>query len=381
MKKRCILLLLSQLIVPVLSYAEAPQDVDIDIELSQRLLERRDSMQKLLSVIDTKYAETTDLLNKIQLKIEQKRSSLDALSKEMDSYQDEIDHLSKELGAQIRLAYILGHKEKLKLILNQNDHALSSRVMVYFNYFNKERLDKFSEIQIAMDHLEALDKLRQAESAALADDLQRKKAEQVLLVDARKQRNELLAKISHDSASQQQKIFDLQESEASLRQLMLGLPVDNVDLSDHQEPAAGLSVSNQGDSIDSTDFISLKGKLLWPVTGHLVNKFGSARTEVKWDGVLIEANEGLDVKAVARGKVVFAEWFRGYGFMIIINHGDGYLSLYGFNQKLNKQGGQLVEAGDVIASVGQSGGQSRSGLYFGIRHKGVPIDPLEWCRR
>ena len=122
MNKRTILFLLSQLIVPVLSYAEDLQEVNIDIELSQRLSERRDSMQKLLSDIDTKYAETADLLSKIQLKIEQKRSSLDALSREMDGYQDDIDHLSKELGSQIRLAYTLGHKERLKLILNQTMH-------------------------------------------------------------------------------------------------------------------------------------------------------------------------------------------------------------------------------------------------------------------
>ena len=296
-------------------------------------------------------------------------------------YENDIDKLGIELGEQVRLAYSLGHKEKLKLILNQNEHALSSRMMVYFNYLNKERLDKLSEIQIAMDHLEELDRLRQSESSILEENLKRKKAEQVLLVDARKQRNELLMQMSNNSGSHQQKIIELQESEASLRELMSSLPVDDVDLSDQPEPAKGLSVSSLGETIDSSDFISLKGKLVWPVTGHVVNKFGSARTEVNWDGVLIEANEGLDVKAVGRGKVVFAQWFRGYGFMIIIDHGDSYLSLYGFNQKLNKQVGQLVDSGDVIASVGQSGGQSRSGLYFGIRHQGSAIDPLEWCRR
>ncbi len=364
-----------------LSYAKVQQEVNTDIQLSQRLLERRDSMQKLLSDIDTRYGETADLLYRIQIKIEQKRSGLDELSKEILRYEIVIDKLSKELAEQVRLAYSLGHKEKLKLIINQNEHVLSSKMMVYFNYFNKERLDKLSEIQVAIDHLEELDKLRQSESAALEEELKRKKTEQDILVDARKQRNDLLSKMNKDGSTHLQKIIELQESEASLRELMSSIIVDDVDLSDQPEPAKGLSVSSQGDMVNSSDFMSLKGKLVWPVTGHLVNKFGTARKEVNWDGVLIEANEGLDVKAVSRGKVVFAQWFRGYGFMIIIDHGDGYLSLYGFNQKLNKQVGQLVEAGEVVASVGQSGGQSRSGLYFGIRHKGEAIDPLEWCRR
>ena len=191
----------------------------------------------------------------------------------------------------------------------------------------------------------------------------------------------MLTKIGSDASSHEQQLIQLQESESSLKQLIQSLPVDDVDLSDHSVSVNGLSVSSQGDLAHASDFMNLKGKLLWPVTGHLVNKFGSARSEVTWDGVVIDADEGIDVKAVARGKVVFSEWFRGYGFMIIIDHSDGYFSLYGFNQNLIKQSGELVDAGDVIATVGQSGGQSKSGLYFGIRHKGVPIDPLEWCRR
>jgi septal ring factor EnvC (AmiA/AmiB activator) len=129
------------------------------------------------------------------------------------------------------------------------------------------------------------------------------------------------------------------------------------------------------------DFSTLKGSLPWPVRGRLAQKFGSPRTEGVWDGVLIDAPEGMEIKAVTQGKVVYAEWMRGYGLLIIVDHGHGYMTLYAFNQSLYKKMGDTVEAGDVIASVGQSGGRSQSGLYFGIRKKGVPIDPLEWCRR
>jgi septal ring factor EnvC (AmiA/AmiB activator) len=128
------------------------------------------------------------------------------------------------------------------------------------------------------------------------------------------------------------------------------------------------------------DFPALKGKLPWPVKGRLAQRFGSPRSEGIWDGVLIDASEGMEVQAVTRGKVVYAEWLRGYGLLTIIDHGQGYMTLYAFNQSLYKRMGDQVKAGDVIASVGQSGGRSQSGLYFGIRKKGVPIDPLEWCR-
>ena len=169
----------------------------------------------------------------------------------------------------------------------------------------------------------------------------------------------------------------LQESENRLRGVVASLPVTQQNLSVDSE----LSTSIENTTDAKTDFVSLKGKLPWPVAGKLAHKFGSARTEGTWDGVLIDANEGLDIKAVTQGKVVFSEWLRSYGLLIIIDHGQGYMTLYAFNQSLYKKTGDLVKAGDVIASVGQSGGRSKTGLYFGIRNKGVPINPLDWCRR
>jgi len=135
----------------------------------------------------------------------------------------------------------------------------------------------------------------------------------------------------------------------------------------------------QGNSEFKGDFTTLKGSLPWPVKGRLAQSFGSPRADSRWDGVLIEANEGTDIKAVTEGKVVYAEWKMGYGMLLIIDHGHGYMTLYAFNQSLYKHEGDWVEAGDVIATVGQSGGRSQAGLYFGIRQNGTPVDPLEWC--
>jgi septal ring factor EnvC (AmiA/AmiB activator) len=297
------------------------------------------------------------------------------------AYQSEIDRLNIELASQISTAYIMGQKEKLKLLLNQEDPALSSRMMVYFNYLNKERLKKLADFEAAVQRLDQLDMQKQTETELLEHDLEQKKSEQAALDQARKQRNELLVQINNDFSSSEQQLNQLQESENRLKSLLASLPITEEELAADAEQTKEISTSIENSSELKTDFSTLKGKLPWPVIGRLAQKFGSKRTEGSWDGVLIDASEGMDIKAVTRGKVVYAEWLRGYGLLTIIDHGQGYMTLYAFSQSLYKRAGDAVEAGDVIASVGQSGGRSQAGLYFGIRKKGVPVDPLEWCRR
>jgi septal ring factor EnvC (AmiA/AmiB activator) len=347
----------------------------------QRLSQEKDNLQNLLAETEKHYGETAALLKTLHAQIEKKRESLDTIRLDMVSYEAEIDTLSKELADQIKLAYAIGQKEKLKLLLNQEDPTISSRMMVYFNYFNKERLKKLVDIETAVQHLEQLDKQKQTETELLEHDLEKKKSEQVVLDETRKQRNKLLVQIGNDFSSREQQLSQLQESENRLRTLMASLPITEEELAVDAEQAKELSPSKDNSSELKTDFAALKGKLPWPVKGKLTHKFGSARTEGTWDGVLIDAGEGIEIKAVTGGKVVYAEWLRSYGLLIIIDHGQGYMTLYAFNQSLYKHTGDLVKAGDVIASVGQSGGRSQAGLYFGIRKKGEPIDPLEWCRR
>ncbi len=346
----------------------------------QRLSQQKDNLLNLLADIEKHYGEIAALLKTLQIQIEQKRQSLDNIRRDMQVYQKEIDKLSKELAGQIRAAYAMGQKEKLKLLLNQQDPSLSSRMMVYFNYFNKERLKKLTEFEAAVQRLDQLDKQKKTETELLEQDLERKKSEQAALDEARKQRNELLVQIGNDFSSSEQQLTQLQESQNRLKSLMASLPITEEELAADAEQAKELSSSIENPSELKSDFSTLKGKLPWPVRGRLSQKFGSPRSEGTWDGVLIDANEGMEIKAVTRGKVVYAEWLRGYGLLTIIDHGQGYMSLYAFNQSLYKRIGDTVEAGDVIASVGQSGGRSQAGLYFGIRKNGMPIDPLEWCR-
>ncbi len=355
-------------------------DINNVTQNMQRLSEQKDTLQNLLADTEKHYGETAALLKILQAQIDRKRQSLDKIRENIDIYQTEIDKLSKELADQIRVAYAIGQKEKLKLLLNQQDPVLSSRVMVYFNYFNKERLKKITDIEAAVKRLDQLNEQKQNETKLLEHDLEQKQSEQIVLDETRKQRNKLLVQIGNEFSSSEQQLSQLQESENRLKKVMESLSVTEEELAVDAEPATELSSAMENPSEARTDFSALKGRLPWPVNGKLAHKFGSPRIEGTWDGVLIDASEGMEIKAVTAGKVVFAEWLRSYGLLIIIDHGQGYMTLYAFNQSLYKKTGDPVAAGDVIASVGQSGGRSQPGLYFGIRNKGVPIDPLEWCR-
>jgi septal ring factor EnvC (AmiA/AmiB activator) len=356
-------------------------DINDVTQTMQRLTEQKDALQNLLAEIEKHYGEIAASLKTLQSQIEKKRDSLDKIRQDMQGYQAEVDKLSKQLGDQIRVAYAIGEKEKLKLLLNRQDPVLSSRMMIYFNYFNKDRIKKLTDIERAVERLDQLDQQKQTETKLLEQDLERKKTEQAVFDEARKQRNELLVKIETDFSSNEQQLSQLQESENRLKILMASLPVTEAELAVDPDQVIESSPSVAESSQPKADFLSLKGKLSWPVNGKLAEKFGSPRTTGTWDGVLIDADEGQEIKAVAAGKVVYAEWMRSYGLLLIIDHGQGYMTLYAFNQSLYKQAGDVVATGDVIASVGQSGGRSQSGLYFGIRNKGVPIDPLEWCQR
>ena len=357
-------------------------DINTVKQAMQRLSEQKGSLQNLLADIEKRYGETAATLKALQIKIEQKYQSLDKIRQDTRAYELKIEQLNKELAGQVRAAYAMGQKEKLKLLLNQQDPALSGRMMVYFSYINKERLKKLADLKAALQHLDQLGQQEKTETDLLDQDIEQKKSEQVALDEARKQRNALLAQISRDFSSSEQQLNQLQISENSLKNLMATLPITEEELAADAEQPKELQAFAEPSLELNGDFPSLKGQLPWPVQGRLAQKFGSPRAEVgSWDGVLINADEGTEIKAVTKGKVVYAEWLRGYGLLLIIDHGHGYMTLYAFNQSLYKHIGDTVEAGDVIASVGLSGGRSQAGLYFGIRKKGVPIDPLEWCRR
>jgi septal ring factor EnvC (AmiA/AmiB activator) len=348
---------------------------NVSEQSSQSFELRKADLQKQLADVEKRYGETATALKTLQEQIEQTRQNLGKNQQDRIAYQKEIDKDSKELAEQIKAAYMMGQKEKLKIMLNQQDPVLSSRMMLYYNYLNKARLKKLNDINLAIKYQGQLDQQRESETKLLEQSLEQKQVTQDVFNKAKMLRSVLLRQLLRDFSSRQQQLADLKESETKLKSLITTLQDEKLT---PDAPAKELTKPVPEVVQLNSDFETLKSKLPWPVNGA-VRKFGSARSGGIWDGVLINANEGVDVKAVAKGKVAYAGLFQGYGSLIIIDHGLGYMTVHGFNQSLYKREGDIVEAGDVIASVGKSGGRKQSGLYFAIRKQGMPIDPLGWC--
>ncbi len=320
-----------------------------------------------LKQLDLQYGKSAGILKKLESQI------LDAqafLHKNQQSIRDKKKDISRQkntLANQMKAAHGMGRNEKLKLLLNQQDPALSGRMMVYYDYLNKVRVERISAIDADLQILKALETERLKEREELDKRLQEKQQERSVFLQTRAAQKKLLVKLDKQFLSENQRLHNYKVSERQLKQII-----------------QTLQNSMEGFPLEEgvvKEFSKLKGMLPWPVKGRLAKRFGSRRAESTWDGVLIKAREGVEIKAVTRGRVVYADWLRGYGLLTIIDHGKGFMTLYAFNQSLYKTVGEWVEAGTVIASVGQSGGQLDTGLYFGIRQKGKPVNPVKWCRK
>ncbi|MCD2449029.1 peptidoglycan DD-metalloendopeptidase family protein [Methylicorpusculum oleiharenae] len=343
-------------------------------QANQTLSENQEQQGKLmaeLAEIEKQYGITVVSLKAMEKQIAEKQQKLRKVKDETNSLSSDIREQKTALEVLIKAAYAMGKKDKLKLMLNQQDPALSSRILVYYDYLNKDRLAKLDYILEAQSRLTALQLEQAKDNEILEQNLKVNEAQQKLLVDTQAKRKELLALLEKDYSSTQAKLNQLQEGEQRLHKVVAGLQRFNF-----KEV-----IKSVFDLSSDQPFENLKGNLPWPVEGQIVQKFGSRRMDSRWDGVLIEASEGTELKAVSNGRVVFADWLRGYGLLIIIDHNDGYMTLYAFNQSLYKSVGDQVKAGEVIAAVGKSGGRDQPGLYFGVREQGKPVDPLLWCKQ
>jgi septal ring factor EnvC (AmiA/AmiB activator) len=277
-----------------------------------------------------------------------------------------VAELRAGLAQQMRAAYMIGREEPLKLLLNQQDPARAGRMFAYYSYFGRARAGVIQAIDTDIQQLAALDAQLATDEQRL-DALQSASAEQLAQLEAaRGQRDAALVAIKADSRSSAQVLQRLQAQQGALAALLR-------DLKRAIEPFP---------SDANGAFGNLRGLLAWPVGGHLAARFGQVRAGgLKWDGMLIDTERGADVRAVYRGRVIYADWLPGLGLLTIIDHGDGYLSLYGHNDRLYKAVGDTVAAGDVIAASGDSGGSSRPQLYFEIRKGSRPVDPGPWFRQ
>jgi murein hydrolase activator len=272
------------------------------------------------------------------------------------------------LAGQIRAAHMIGQEEPLKLLLNQRNPAQTGRVLTYYQYFGRARASQIAAINSHIAELSSLDAALAEEEARLLALEEQRKAELSKLQSARERRGRALVTLEAESKNRAKELERLKDQQGGLEKLV-------------RELRRALERIDRFPTDSKDAFARLRGKLAWPAAGKLIASFGQTRAGgVKWDGVLLSGAQGTAVHAVYHGRVVYADWLSGLGLLTIIDHGDGYLSLYGHNERLYKEVGERVTAGDTIATVGDSGGRSTPALYFEIRRAGKPVDPRPWFK-
>ncbi|BCM25810.1 murein hydrolase activator EnvC family protein [Methyloradius palustris] len=392
-------------------------DVEQPKETLSQIHARIEALSKELDTNTEAHADATDALKESEQSISetnrklyelnqqqsQNRSSLTTLQQQKSQLESTIQQQKKLLGAQLYQQYLSGQQSYLQVLLQQQNPAAISRQLQYFTYVSQARAKAIASMQknlgkVAQLNDQTADTLKQINDLK-ADEEQSRKALQA----EKDSRSQLLKTLSAKIDAQRNEISKLKRDEKSLSDLVERLaraaaqaaaqaarkpkptrpePADNTKpevAPTNQQPVA------RNDTLpipgfDGGNFAALRGKLNLPVRGDVTNRFGASRedTGVSWKGLFIKAVEGAEVKSIASGRIVFADWMRGFGNLIIVDHGNGYMSLYGNNQALLKKAGDLVNSGDTIAAVGNTGGNQDNGLYYELRYQSKPLDPLSW---
>ncbi|MCB1857465.1 MAG: peptidoglycan DD-metalloendopeptidase family protein [Gammaproteobacteria bacterium] len=348
------------------------RDIKVEIEgLKVHLSEserRRNELLEELRLTESSIGMRTRRLVEISGQLEAKHAQLRSLESEKVQFEKGLEAQQRAISRQVRAAYAMGRQERLKILLNQQDPEIVSRMLVYYDYFNRARLERMTRIHELVKALEQTTERLQEQRQQLQTLSESELLEQAQLEETRQARQQVIAALGQEISDKTQRLSELERDERRLQDLVNKLHEANI-----LQPLEQTGVQ---------PFKSLKGKLDWPARGRLIAGFGQSRGgSIKWDGVMIAAPEGAEVRAVHRGRVAFADWLRGFGLLVIVDHGDGYMTLYGHNQSLFKEIGEWVEAGEPLALVGTTGGRTESGVYFGIRAKGKPVNPTRWCRR
>jgi septal ring factor EnvC (AmiA/AmiB activator) len=360
----------------------------------RELRERIEAVQKRLTESEESRAEAADALKSseraiseinrklYQLSGQQRmaNSSLSRLQAQVRQVEEDIAQEQRSLGRLLYRQYLGGQSDAIKLVLNREDPNEIARQLHYLGYVSRARAELIASLRENLSHLDKLTgetRRKSAELRALQDEESRQKQR---LKKEQAERQRVYVRVSSDIQKSRKQLSTLKKDEERLTALMERLAREAAARA-KKKPAKRLSNKALPDAASgSGEFRRLKGRLRLPVIGELTNRFGGRRQDsgLSWKGLFIAAKSGREVKAIAGGKIVYADWLRGFGNLMILDHGDGYMSLYGNNESLLKQAGEDARAGDTIASVGTSGGNPESGLYFELRYQGKPFDPLPW---
>jgi len=373
-----IAILLAALLLPA---ATGAQDYDDQRERLERLRGEIEELEQQLAASRQREGGVAAELAGLEQRIGDLAAEVAALEREIQARSERIEALEADIAAErervaghrerlaqeLRAAHRAGREGVLRLLLNQQDPDRVDRMLAYYGYLGRARAERIEAALAALETLRTLRERREEELAEREAAREARRERLARLEASREEREALLSELRERIERQGSELARLEADEAELSELVARL---RRTLEDIPETEAG-----------ARPFPANKGALEWPLQGRVLAGFGSERSGgVRWTGLLIAGERGEPVRAVAHGRVVFADWLRGLGLLLIIDHGDGYLTLYGRNQSLYREVGDWVAPGEVIAAVGESGGRRRSALYFEVRADGDPVDPVAWLR-
>lgn len=383
---------------PLLLYAESKPAQGNQQQL-QDVQTRIKNLQRDMAEKETDKSNTTNalrdiegLISSLQHKLLQLKQQQTEISHEVTRLQQSSERLRGEmlvkqtqLGKLLYFQNLISKSDYLSLLLKQKNPDEITRKLYYYRYLTQSRSVHVDELRNLQEQLVNLAQSQIHQYDALKQSQQEHFEQMQLLAQQKANHTDLLAALTRETSQKNQTLSELRQDEQRLSELVERLNRQRA----QERPSVTNNFSGKpllrndqlpSATISDNSFASMKGKLRLPVRGELVNRFGSLRggSGVKWNGLFIRATDGSEVKAIAGGQVIFAEWIRGFGNFIIIDHGGHYMSLYGHNDALVKRVGEKVRSGDTISVVGNSGGNHQSGLYFELRYKGKPFDPLTW---
>lgn len=358
------------------------------------LRERIKTLQKEVESAEGKKTDASDALKQSEQAISTANRRLRELAQQQDSVGATLSRVQREgrdtqgkigqqqalLGRLLQRYYQHGQHDPLKILLNQQDPNQVARQLHYYVYLSRARTALIESLRVNLAHSRELAQIYREKSAELEQVKSEQVRQKTQLEKEKGARKTLLLRINQKISSQRHEIGRLQRDEKRLTRL-----IERLSRLTPAKPKKHAALRNSSVPVPEPSggaFYQLKGKLRLPVRGELINRYGSPREDsgATWKGLFIKSSAGQEVKSIASGRVVFSDWLRGFGNIVIVDHGDGYMSLYGNNETLYKQAGESVKAGDAIAAVGNSGGIAETGLYFEIRHQSRPFDPLGWVK-
>jgi murein hydrolase activator len=364
--------------------------------------EQREQKEVELRAAEQEIGQIKGSMGVVQKDVSTREQRLQQLQAERLAREADKSRLVNHIRADLQMAQRQGGQDYYKLLLNQQDPQTLARLMKYYGYMQEARAERVQALdatlnrldEIAREEEESVQRLR-----ALRGDLQQKEQR---LAAAQQQRSQAIRVLSAQLDSDDEKLQKLKRDQQALQAVMERLAREAAEREQReaerrrQEQAARTAVQSKSTPTKSEDAVKAetraapvqadfkvqpyKGRCPLPVSGGVRAAFGSARAGgLRWNGIVIAAPAGTSVRAIRPGRVAFADYLRGYGFLVIVDHGRGLMSLYGQNQSLQKKAGDTVSGNEAIATVGASGGNDMDGLYFEIRMRGKPVDPASWC--